>query len=233
MDVVIPLGSSTASNHIELRYCLRSIEKYVPNLGNVFIVGEKPSWLRSAFHLPEHDQKGWSAKERNIFRKLLKAVGSRLVSDDFLYFNDDMFLLAPWKGDYYFKGTLADSFAGLSDSNYHKRTIANTLAYLGGGYDYDGHAPIEMNKQKFLETVNNASWFIPHGYGIKSLYCNLNEIEGQYYPDLKIHQACNYFSLSNQLQNRRYFSTTDGVTNSDMEHMWEMLYPNKSVYEKD
>lgn len=231
MDIVIPLGASTAANHIELRYCLRSIEMYVPDLGNVFIIGERPSWLRRAFHIPEVDQTEKSAKERNIFRKLMKAAYSPLISDDFLYFNDDHFLLAPWVEKYYHKGSLADSvrFA----SSLHAMTLANTLAFLGGGWNFDMHCPITFNKKKFYSAVNSAPWYVPHGYGIKSVYCNLNEIEGEYYPDLKIHQANNYFKLCEQLNERRFFSTIDTAMNQDMITVLESRYPNKSVYEKD
>lgn len=232
MDVVIPLGSSAASNHIELRYCLRSIEKYVPDLGNVFIVGDKPSWLRSAFHLLETDQKEKSAKERNIFRKLMKAVSSPLVSDDFLYCNDDHFLLCPWEEHYHHKGPLADSVKALSDSSLYRRTLANTLAFLGGGDNYDTHCPITFNKYKFITSVGCAPWFNPYGYAIKSLYCSLNEIDGEFYSDMKFTMPMTIESHQRALF-RPYFSTDDKAINKDMVDFLETLYPNKSVYEKD
>ncbi len=233
MDVVIPLGRSTASNHIELRYCLRSLEKFFPDLGNVFIVGDKPSWIDRVFHLSESDQAEQSAKERNIFRKLVKAVHNRLVSDDFLYCNDDHFLLQPWVEEYHFKGALFSSINFFKASNNYRKTLQNTFSILGGGQNFDTHCPITFNKTKFVNSVGNVDWSKPYGYAIKSLYCSLNEIPGSFYPDLKMTVPQDYDSIGAAIAYRKYFSTCDGAMNDAMIAKLSKLFPNKSIYEKD
>ena len=44
-DVVYPIGQGSSWKNNELRFSLRSIEKYGINVGKLFIVGELPDFL--------------------------------------------------------------------------------------------------------------------------------------------------------------------------------------------
>ena len=51
MDVVYILGTGSTSNDNEIRYSLRSIEKYLIGFNVVYIVGECPKFLKGIIHL--------------------------------------------------------------------------------------------------------------------------------------------------------------------------------------
>ena len=56
IDFLYVLGSGSEYNNLELRLSLRSIDKYAHNLGRVFIVGEKPDWIKNVIHIPVKDE---------------------------------------------------------------------------------------------------------------------------------------------------------------------------------
>ncbi|KAH9260901.1 hypothetical protein BASA82_001084, partial [Batrachochytrium salamandrivorans] len=87
-------------DHGELKYSLRSLEKFAPWVNRVFLVtnGQIPDWLNTSRvtviphddFFPPADLPTFSspAIEANLFR--IKKLSNR-----FLYFNDDMFLASP------------------------------------------------------------------------------------------------------------------------------------------
>lgn len=90
MQLVIPLHKSRI-NYQDLRYALRSVEKYGNFDGEVVIVGEKPAWIKNVTHLKLTDDPNEWYKERNIYRKILKSF--EVVGDNFIFMNDDHVLL--------------------------------------------------------------------------------------------------------------------------------------------
>ena len=52
MDIVIPLGTGSRWQNNELRFALRSIEKYLTGYDKIFIIGECPSYLQNIIHIP-------------------------------------------------------------------------------------------------------------------------------------------------------------------------------------
>src|SRR5690606_13335752 len=97
IDVVYPLGRATGGwKHDAIRYSLRSLCMYAEEAGwRVFVVGESPSVLdyRKVIHIPFKETK---VKEINILEKALAAAQDKRVSDEFLFINDDYFMLRPF-----------------------------------------------------------------------------------------------------------------------------------------
>lgn len=232
MDVVIPLANFTNNGQIELKYCLRSIEMYVSGVRKVFIVGQKPGFVQNIEWISAMDRPGVMHKERNIFQKIMAAVYDKRISEDFFFFNDDHFLLRPFDASFDHKGFLSASVASVSPSNPYIHTLNNTLAFLGGGFDYDTHCPIVFNKKKFIDTVGSMEWFKPYGFGIKSIYCNLNGLGGEYYPDMKIMNPNQFKNQIDSILTRKYFSTSDKAMTEGVIRKLESFYPKKSKYEK-
>lgn len=75
----------------ELRYSLRSVAKHTPHR-HVWIVGTVPSWVTNVKTLPLPPQPEKFANQR---QSLTAACGARGVSDPFVLFNDDMFVVEP------------------------------------------------------------------------------------------------------------------------------------------
>ena len=104
---------TSADNHFrdndELRYSLRSLEKYAPWIRQVYIVtnGQVPSWLdpdNPRIKIVKHSDIFQNPSVLPVFSST--AIESNLdripgLSDIFLYFNDDTFLAAPiWPDDF-------------------------------------------------------------------------------------------------------------------------------------
>jgi hypothetical protein len=93
-DAVYILGKGSIWNDTELKYSLRSLGSYCYNIDNVYLVGERPSFLNGRIiHVPANDLIGKEWKEYNIMRKIYAACKLRSLSKEFLFLNDDHFLL--------------------------------------------------------------------------------------------------------------------------------------------
>jgi hypothetical protein len=233
MDIVIPYRNSP-SDGLELRYALRGIEKYFPEPGNVFLIGDCQNFLQNVIHVRASDSRDRKHKALNIKNKLMLACSDKRVSDSFAMFNDEHFLLKPWQPAYDHCGTLEDSLKRYTNHQTYRNTLSNTFHQLNNsGLDFDTHSPIVFQKDIFLRTVPTVNWSRPWGYGIKSLYCNMAGVTGEKRTDLKIKQSWSKENISGFLLNHPYFSLDDRALNNQMIKVLQELYPQKSKYESD
>lgn len=218
MIVMIPLLSKSENNYIELRYCLRGIEKHVKP-DKVVIVGGLPGWAKNIEHIPFTDDKNIEWKERNIYNKICKAFQHY---DEFLFINDDHFLLSPFNY-LHNKGNMFERKKTYAQFSSYGYTLQNTLNTFGNTInDFDTHCPIIYEKQKF-ERLKQLDWSKTFGYAIKTSYVYLNHLQhdGTFYEDSKF-----MLEIGN-VKNRKYFSTGDNCNFK----MLPLIYPNKSKYE--
>src|SRR3990172_140810 len=179
MDAVYILGKGSHWGNNELWYSLRSVEKYVENLGNVFIVGECPGWLKNIIPLPCPPD--GPVKERNIMEKIMVASKCPLVSASFLFINDDHFLLQPIGSilPHYYDGNLQELLAARNlIKNEYTKAVENTYNAckpLDSQLHYDIHCPISIVKDTFIEAMESVNWNVYAGYLVKSLYANFFE----------------------------------------------------------
>lgn len=234
-SIVIPLGRGSKYHDLELRMALRSVEKHLTGYGDIFIIGEKPAWIQNVIHIPATDGTQTYDKERNIFNKIMIACNDERVSEDFLFMNDDHYLLRDYEAvqfPYYYEGLLQD----YKTVSQYKHTIWNTLKVHEACFDdkyFDIHCPI-VYKKKYLALLNQLDWNIPYGYAIKSLYCAAwqSMIQGLEYPDLKIKDPLPYAVIIRMLQGRSWFSIGDGAFAGEVRTVLEDLYSVPSKYEK-
>lgn len=217
--VVIPYKHCYGA--IELKYCLRGIEKYVDD-AEVIVIGDLPKGVHNITHIPFKDRPEYKWKERNIYEKIM------LVNDDFLFFNDDHFLLEPFNYEYHYSGTLEDQIKEYS-KNPFAQVLRNTKEVFGNIKNYYRHQPILMKNHVFKKI--NVDWNKEWGYCVKSIYCHLAGVEGKEYPDLKIRRPTTEKNIREQIKGRQYFSTEDGALNIDMIRVLESVYPNKSKHD--
>lgn len=188
VDVVYVLGKGSRWHNHEIRFSLRSIEKHLQNYRNIWIVGEKHPHLTEINHISFPDKT--TMPDTNIMYKVTRACEEKEISENFLFFNDDHYLLTNFDAatfPYYFDSTIKD-FARPADA--YTRRVKNTGKYLEskGLPDkfFDVHTPIIFNKAKFLEHVTNGpDWAFPNQYVMKSIYGNALQIEGEQFKDNK------------------------------------------------
>lgn len=213
MRIIIPYRDFRGP---ELKYCLRGIEKYIED-PEITIIGDKPHWLKNVAHIPFNDHPLLKYKSRNIYEKIKGHT-------DFLFFNDDHFLLKPWENKYHYSGMISEEM-GRTFGGAYLNTLQNTLDEFGDIKNFDTHCPIFYKKVEI-----DVDWQQSWGYCIKSIYCRLNGIEGEYYPDLKIRRLIYEKELRELIKDRPYFSTGD-VLDKPVINVLNELYPEKSKYE--
>ena len=160
-DVVIPV--KTGEYNQELRYTLRSIEKYASNIRKIWLVGNSPSWVKNVELLPTSQPLDKWLNTRN---NIETACRCDLISDNFILFNDDFILtkeIRYWDHfNGFHRGTLFEAeckYQHFPDKNiwregFHFNRQILILAGCGKDNDeplnYEVHIPVVFNKEKRL-----------------------------------------------------------------------------------
>ncbi|MES2428227.1 MAG: hypothetical protein V4560_14705 [Bacteroidota bacterium] len=252
IDILIPLGKGSRHTDIELRYCLRSIEKHLSGVGNIWIIGEMPEWLRNVVHVPCQDNPNNWNRARNIYLKIMVGINhvrrdmlvyecedndptepDSMLPNNFLFMNDDHFLLKDYEAaefPFYHRGEIET--VGMTKNMPQWRQYKNTTNVIGvHALDYDVHCPILYNKTIFKSVFTDLHW-PEHGYAIKSMYCNKTRIAGELCEDLKFSQPAMCETIYRVLDGRGWFSIGDRTLRSgDMLEVLGELYPDKSKWE--
>lgn len=232
MDLVFVLGKGSKWNNTEIRYSIRSAEKFL-SYENIFVVGECPKWL-DVTHIPAIDPYPLN-KERNIFHKILTACDDPRISDDFIFMNDDHFILQEQKElPNYAAGTLEGYLKNKRVTTY-SISVNNTMFALKKNKlpttFFDVHCPIVYNKQGIQE-LRKYNWGIRGGYVIKSLYGNTHKLQGVEMTDLKLKTPTDEEAIKQRIAGRNVFSIADTAINTNLLNVLNELYPYKSKYEQ-
>lgn len=228
MTIVIPYKDDILSG-VELKFALRSIDKHLTGFTNVVIIGEPPEWYNGE-SVYVKDCVG--RKQFNIYSKLLVACELNNVTDEFIMFNDDHFLLKPldvseiknWHDGY-----LSDTINKNHGARY-RETIANTLQIIPGALNYDIHTPCIYEKAMFKKLFHNRTDEIC----IKSYYFYFYDHAdpNNSMRDFKVNQLLSKEAIHELIKDRLFLSTSTNGMKKPMIELLEELYPNKSQWEK-
>ncbi len=233
IDILYVVGNGSTWKNNELRYSIRSVVKNLKGFGNIVVVGTKPSWL-NVKHIPANDS-GRTAQE-SVYIKLKKALPE--ISEDFLFFNDDYYLLKNFqaaKFPFFYKETLEEFLQRRKTRDSYKMAVENTFKALSEKnlptLNFENHAPMLINKTKFQEVMAGYSWST-FGFVIKSLYANTLKIKGTFEHDMKINYPFTVEELKAMTSERKYFSS-DKLLPTNLKAFITELYPANSKYELD
>lgn len=240
-DIVYILGSGSKWDDNELRYSLRSVEKYFPHR-KVFIVGERPDWLQNIIHLkvPDGFANVNGGKFKNVIRKTIAACVHEDVSDNFVLMNDDFFFL-----DYcneikmYSMGTLQQQIEkyGPNERNQYRNALIRTMRFLAkkgieNPLSYAVHYPISYNKSGFLAMMTNIDW-LEASYSWRSIYGNLFNTEVIERADTKVSSPEALEAFLEREDKGDFLSISDNVALDPRFQKWiQEQFPEPSFYEK-
>jgi hypothetical protein len=222
MDIVIPYIADPHDG-LELRYALRSIDKYLSGFGSLFIVGNAPKWLHNYKSIQGKDYTG--RPQFSIKEKIIAACKDERVGDDFIMWHDDHYLLGECFGLSYWYDISLSGLASISTKGY-KRVVEDTLSKFPDGLNYDVHCPIVFNKTQFVQTMYHTEEQL-----VKSTYCNSINAAGFYMPDCKLNFPYAYSAIRAKINDRLFFSTGVYSLNEDMIRVLNELYPEASRWE--
>ena len=192
-DIVIPLRRALLNE--ELRYTVRSIQKNMPGR-TIWFSGYRPKFFAGKVNVVEN-----STLEGNKYNKShsnqMAACKDPRVSDTFLLFNDDFFVMQPiTEFEDAHRGLVTDRIAelekliGASGSLNALKLTLDILKELGveDPVDYGLHIPLTVNKKKWLEAWKIQMEHNPEKKPVhmRTVYGNLNNVANRQMDDIKI-----------------------------------------------
>ena len=140
----------------EMRFSLRSLEKYFHADYQVVICGYVPDYIDPAKieHIP------YDVQPEVLTKKLLHAIKAPGMSDDFLYMCDDFLFLKDATPEDCGQLVLEDMNAGSRDgslNNWQKmlwKTFDYARAFGGHGWNAETHTPKMLDRQKLLAVMD-------------------------------------------------------------------------------
>ena len=230
IDVVIPLGKGSTSANNELRFCLRSIEQYLEGYRNIWIIGQKPKFLKNVNHI-SHEE--YHPKSNNIYDKIKRACNMGEISDNFILFNDDYFLVekvdAPTYPNYYSDDALKEVLNRPKPDPY-RTLVEDTMQQVKPSMKYaDIHCPIVINKKAFLSQPYKRN--TEHGLLVKSTYLHWSGLPTVKRQDPILRKPHTKQQIEDMILSTDMISIHDEAINNDFIEWIEGKFPYHSKYE--
>lgn len=215
----------------ELRYSLRSIDQNLPHK-SVWIYGWPPCGIQPdrVARFAQTGRTKWD-RVRSMYEKL---VLNDDLSENFILFNDDFFVMKPiTKLPHFYAGTLEerykvieDHFGGINSYTIRLRRTESRLKELGlTTKNYELHIPMIINKKKFQEQLER--YANEHGAS-RSFYGNTYKIGGTKTKDVKVYDLDGKFN-----HNTTFLSTTDeSFESGKVGEFIRSKFPHKSRFER-
>ena len=244
MNILYVVGSGSKWADNELRYSLRSVEKYGRNVDNIFIVGRKPDFLNEKVILLPCDDP-YPTKHKNIMYKIRQAIKKLPIGEHFLVSSDDHFYIKETDFDnypVYFKNIEipACTPAGYNTTDYWRSLAETRQLLLRKGLNIyqtnlhcNTHIDVTLwreNKELFREAL-----MLPHGGEINLLMGNLliaYGVEPVLMDDCKITNFKDIKQVKDRLAERECFSISDEAIKCGIVEYLNEKFPDKSKYEK-
>ena len=231
MDLVYVVGQDFINDNNELRFSLRSAEQHL-DFDKVIIVGYKPLFLNdNVIYKKIHDNLGH--KNFNVARKIKSLLEYGEVSDDFIFMNDDFFLLKDYSAiPYYYNKSIQEwvDCCASKKSIYYKNVLRLAADDFPDGKFFEVHCPIVYNKKLVKDVIQK--YELKLTLMLRSYYCNeykdlIGPIEET--KDYKIYNL----SQLDEYKNSPFISTNNVVASNPIFKSFIMTrFPNKSRYEK-
>lgn len=225
-DILYPVRKGEWNE--ELRYSLRSLSN-LPH-GRVFIVGFRPSWVQGVITLPREQK---ASKYRNANENLVWAADHGELSDPFLLFNDDFYVMQPIERmPVLHMGLIAqviERYQKLHHTGAYWRGMRATYALLRSLHvldplSYELHLPIAIDKRNLREAwAKGKHEEVLH---IRSLYGNLAHIGGEETSDVKV-----YRGRTTDWEGWPFLSSNDDMHLTGMLPFLQARFPEPSPYE--
>lgn len=220
-SVVYPFRFAPA-NSLELMYSLRSVNKWIPDVQDAYLVGtDKPDWCFCP--LIHHVQTGKLAVV-NTLQKLKTACEDPRITDSFIWMMDDVYLIGRMPDyDFYMK------YPPYRERDVHHlgiRLVIDELdrRKLGMLKDFELHTPFIFDKQKALQLLNEIDTNLP--YSFRTLYGNIHMKDAVGIRDVKI------VHWDPPRKDEWAFSSSDITIDNPAFKIWAAAsFPNKSQWE--
>lgn len=150
MKFLYVLKPGKGNSQQEMRYSLRSIDKYHPD-ADVYVVGGAYKWMKGVTLIDYPDNNPDPIV--NVSNKLKRAT-CELPSGTYVYMNDDFILLKPWVHANWYDTTIKE-LAHNGANEYRRRTMRYFChIYPGDWLSYENHRPFSFDIAKAATYLN-------------------------------------------------------------------------------
>lgn len=235
-------------NNEELKYSLRSLQRFGDGYWRIYIVIDKcPSWIDTQ-KVTVLERPITYYKERDIMDSIVYACQNTDISQDFIFYNDDFYLNAPINFQNYPVYTRsydlhhyvwADTRVHLRWRRYTRIIERTYHALYNRGLPiltYDLHVPMVFNRTLFPEVMQSYDWEDPMrlGFTFRSIYGNTLGLPAVPISDVKLDKVVSYNGLVRWLEKQRFFSSGDN--SESRRQIFDYLgrkFPDPSIWECD
>lgn len=224
----------------ELRYSIRSVVANMPH-NDILVVGGKPDWYTGPFFPVETfiNNRRSTNKYANVKNNLQQLVDSLQVSNEFIFMNDDFYIMQPLdRLQYYHNGLFDDklkTFKLYAPNASYVKMLQRTKSVLDGlgikdPLDYTLHIPMLYHKNKLAQVL-------PYDGSTRTLYGNVHKIGGRQIEDVKVHpkrqspHAPEPFDYMNN--ETPFLSTADTMFHTVKKNLLGKVFTQPSKYESD
>lgn len=173
----------------ELRHSLRSLRN-LPH-ERVWIAGHTPSWAVNVDSIPVTDH---FDKQTSALKNLIAACQHEEVSDPFLIFNDDFYIMQPLQQmPVLHRGLVSDVIEEHRNGSAYRIAMEKTLALMQREglkepiLSYELHVPMAIEKLSMLLALSIGRGI--RGFHLRTFYGNMLQIGGERTADFKIYRG--------------------------------------------
>lgn len=242
--ILYVVGTDSSHDNIELKWSLRSLDKFATDEVEPVICGFVPDWFKGeAVEMPDPTYR----KEKNINAKILRAIETELVTGDFQLSADDHFWLQPTEFaslPIYYRNEFIE--ANPDGNNYARALCGTKDVLLKSGYtDFNtachcntwANADDADTVRKLIERADGNPYAAEYGLVAWAVWPNVYKKHAilrqfVYKYDLKIRDQ-SYFMFKTMITGERIVSVNDSAfENPDIVNFFTELYSGKSRWEK-
>ena len=176
-SIVIPYCKEFAQGK-ELLFALRSWAENCCFPANIVVIGDKEDWFSDEIHFIECPRMS-DNHSVDTFNKLKVALESDIVTDDFVWTNDDIYVLQPIDLSHIRLPKVLGPLEPQKYKGFYRENMLRTidlLKSLGAGLQNFGtHTPVYFNKASWLGLIAQVGDNIMQGMLFTSIYFNLRQ----------------------------------------------------------
>lgn len=257
MDAVYVYKHS-ANDDFEIRYSLRSVDKYVPYIRKIWIYGDKPPFISDDTSIIEHVPHEATARvlgvKTPVVNFFLQMFLSSLIPDlssEYLFFSDDFYLLKDYPPEEARKDRYSEDLTKTPrgkgmwiDALWRTYDLLIRLGYRG--YNYETHTPMYLTRKRMMDAYCDLKDFITEDrwYGLLGPTSVLNHAlrNEKVQPVNIIHENSragfwgkppSYEDVIAQTEGKMFFNFDDPAFGDSIRRFLTERFPDRSRYEKE